>query len=138
MSRKVEAIPEQTDRVALAVPNADRVAEDFSAIFATEIVGDAKDDVAVARRVTLQWGHDQVALFAPPGGSAKHIKHHDKLLRKGELARYIRAKRTRRYTNSAFEINFKTVRLIKTIKTYSAVNMRTVVCQQQDSGVHQK
>jgi hypothetical protein len=76
MSQQVEAIPEQTDRVALAVPNADRVAEDFNAIFATEVVGDTKDDVAVARRVTLQWGHDQVELFEPlgDGPSAEFLK----------------------------------------------------------------
>jgi hypothetical protein len=76
MSQQVEAIPEQTDRVALVVPNADRVAEDFSAIFATEVVDDTKDDVAVARRVTLQWGHDQVELFEPlgDGPSAEFLK----------------------------------------------------------------
>ena len=60
-------IPEQTDRVALAVPNADRVAGDFNSIFDTEVVDDTRDEVAVARRVTLQWGHDQVELFEPLG-----------------------------------------------------------------------
>ncbi len=60
-----ETIPQQTDRVALAVPNADRVAEDFEKIFSTEVVDDTQDSVAVARRVTLQWGHDQVELFEP-------------------------------------------------------------------------
>ena len=67
MNPREEAIPEQTDRVALAVTDADRVAGDFNAIFATEVVGDTRDDVAVARRVTLQWGRDQVELFEPLG-----------------------------------------------------------------------
>jgi catechol 2,3-dioxygenase-like lactoylglutathione lyase family enzyme len=62
-----KAEPKQTDRVALAVPSADPVAEQFEAIFATEVVEDTRDDVAVARRVTLQWGHDQVELFEPVG-----------------------------------------------------------------------
>jgi hypothetical protein len=67
MSQRAEAIPEQTDRVALAVPDADRVAGDFNAIFATEVVSDTRDEVTVARRLTLQWGHDQVELFEPLG-----------------------------------------------------------------------
>ena len=67
MNPREEAIPEQTDRVALAVTDADRVAGYFNAIFATEVVGDTRDDVAVARRLTLQWGRDQVELFEPLG-----------------------------------------------------------------------
>jgi hypothetical protein len=63
----METIPQQTDRVALAVEDADRVAGEFSDIFATEIVGDTHDNVAVARRLTLQWGHDQLELFEPLG-----------------------------------------------------------------------
>lgn len=67
MTKGNEALPEQTDRVSLVVEDADGIEASFRAIFDTEIVGDELDQVVVARRVTLQWGHDQVELLEPTG-----------------------------------------------------------------------
>ena len=58
---------ERTDRIALAVVDTDAAAESYREIFDTEVVEDLADDVAVARRVTLQWGRDQIELFEPTG-----------------------------------------------------------------------
>ena len=58
---------ERTDRIALAVFDADAAALSYAEIFDTEIVGDSTDTLAGARRVTLQWGRDQVELFQPAG-----------------------------------------------------------------------
>jgi hypothetical protein len=44
-----------------------QVAGDFAAIFDTEIVDDVTDSLTVSRRLTLQWGHDQVELYEPAG-----------------------------------------------------------------------
>jgi len=62
---------ERTDRLALAVDDADAAAASFAKIFDTEVVGEESDPQVVARRVTLQWGQDQVELYEPTGaGSA--------------------------------------------------------------------
>jgi hypothetical protein len=58
---------EQTDRLALAVPNVDEAAAGLNAIFDSVIVEDTVDTDANARRVTLQWGHDQLELYEPKG-----------------------------------------------------------------------
>lgn len=58
---------EQTDRVALAVPDATKAAEDLNALFDSVIVDDSMDKDANARRITLQWGYDQLELFEPAG-----------------------------------------------------------------------
>ncbi len=58
---------DRVDRLALVVPGADEAAKTYATIFDTEIVGDEKDVEAGARRVTLQWGHDQLELFEPTG-----------------------------------------------------------------------
>ena len=57
----------QTDRLALAVPDADKAAAGLNKIFDSIVVGDIKDNEANARRVTLQWGCDQLELFEPKG-----------------------------------------------------------------------
>ena len=51
---------DQTDRVALAVPNADEATNSFNALFDSVIVDDTKDTDAGARRVTLQIGRAHV------------------------------------------------------------------------------
>ena len=58
---------QQTDRLALAVPDADKAAAGLNKIFDSIVVGDIKDNEANARRVTLQWGCDQLELFEPKG-----------------------------------------------------------------------
>lgn len=58
---------ERTDRIALAVPDAGSAIESYRVLFDAEVVGDEKDAAAVARRVTLQWGEDQVELYEPEG-----------------------------------------------------------------------
>ncbi|MDA0790544.1 MAG: VOC family protein [Proteobacteria bacterium] len=55
----------QTDRLALAVPDADQAAADLNALFDSVIIDDRHDPAARARRVTLQWGTDQLELFEP-------------------------------------------------------------------------
>ena len=58
---------QQTDRLALAVPNADQAASGLNAIFDSVVVADTVDTDANARRITLQWGCDQLELFEPKG-----------------------------------------------------------------------
>ena len=58
---------ERTDRLALAVANADTAVETYREIFDCEVVGDQLDEQACARRVTLQWGRDQLELMQPAG-----------------------------------------------------------------------
>ena len=58
---------ERTDRLALAVPRADDAVETYRQLFDTVVVDDCQDDDCVARRVTLQWGRDQLELFEPKG-----------------------------------------------------------------------
>ena len=58
---------ERTDRLALAVVQADPAAESFAQIFDAEPIGDERDEHAGARRVTLQWGRDLVELYEPTG-----------------------------------------------------------------------
>lgn len=58
---------EQTDRLALAVPNADEAAAGLNAIFDSVVVDDTVDTDANARRITLQWGYDQLELYEPKG-----------------------------------------------------------------------
>ena len=67
---------ERTDRLALAVEDAAEAIETFRTLFETDVVGDVSDAVAGARRVTLQWGRDQLELFEPngPGPVADFIK----------------------------------------------------------------
>ena len=61
---------QQTDRLALAVPNADQAASGLNAIFDSVVVADTVDTDANARRITLQWGCDQLELFEPKGPGA--------------------------------------------------------------------
>lgn len=67
---------ERTDRLALAVREAEPAIETFGRIFDAQVVGEAADAVACARRVTLQWGCDQLELLAPtaPGPVAEFIQ----------------------------------------------------------------
>ena len=58
---------EQTDRLALAVRDADEAANSLNMIFDSVVVDDSKDVIANARRVTLQWGYDQLELYEPTG-----------------------------------------------------------------------
>lgn len=58
---------ERTDRLALAVKDADAASKSFSEIFDSVVVNDIKDPVTKARRVTLQWGQDQIELYEPTG-----------------------------------------------------------------------
>ena len=57
----------QTDRLALAVTDADEAATSFKKIFDSVVIDDISDKEANARRVTLQWGCDQLELFEPRG-----------------------------------------------------------------------
>ena len=61
---------ETIDRLALAVPDAGVAAEDFAAIFDTEIVSIQPDAQVGAMRTTLQWGRDQLELLEPTGDGA--------------------------------------------------------------------
>jgi hypothetical protein len=61
---------ERTDRIGLVVPDADAAAETYRRIFDSTIAGDELDRIAGARRVTLQWGQDQVELYQPRGHGA--------------------------------------------------------------------
>ncbi len=58
---------ERTDRIALAVKECAPAIDTFAHIFDTKVVDDRPDAEAGARRVTLQWGHDQLELFEPIG-----------------------------------------------------------------------
>jgi catechol 2,3-dioxygenase-like lactoylglutathione lyase family enzyme len=58
---------QQTDRLALAVPDADEAATGLNAIFDSVVVDDSVDADANARRITLQWGRDQLELYEPKG-----------------------------------------------------------------------
>ena len=58
---------ERCDRLALAVGDAEEASASFAAIFDTEVVDDIADPLAVARRITLQWGQDLVELYEPTG-----------------------------------------------------------------------
>jgi hypothetical protein len=58
---------ERTDRIALAVVDLDTAIESYRVLFDAEVVGDVKDPLAAARRVTLQWGRDQIELLQPSG-----------------------------------------------------------------------
>ena len=58
---------ERTDRIALAVADVEPAIESYRVIFDAEVAGDEKDAAAGARRVTLQWGRDQVELYEPTG-----------------------------------------------------------------------
>jgi hypothetical protein len=58
---------ERTDRIALAVVDLDTAIESYRVLFDAEVVADVKDPLAGARRVTLQWGRDQLELLQPSG-----------------------------------------------------------------------
>jgi catechol 2,3-dioxygenase-like lactoylglutathione lyase family enzyme len=58
---------ERTDRLALAVKEAEPAIETFRAIFDTRVEGDGVDSLLGARRVTLRWGRDQLELLEPTG-----------------------------------------------------------------------
>ena len=58
---------QQTDRLALAVPDAEKSAADLNAIFDSVVIEDSIDNDANARCITLQWGYDQLELFEPIG-----------------------------------------------------------------------
>jgi hypothetical protein len=58
---------ERTDRMVLAIRDADAVAEGFHRIFETRVAGDEKDALLGARRLTLSFGRDQVELVEPRG-----------------------------------------------------------------------
>jgi catechol 2,3-dioxygenase-like lactoylglutathione lyase family enzyme len=61
---------ERTDRIGLVVPDADAAAETYRRLFDATVAGDQLDRIVGARRVTLQWGRDQVELYQPRGGGA--------------------------------------------------------------------
>lgn len=69
------ALLERTDRIALAVKEATPAIETYARIFDTQVVDNRHDRQAGARRVTLQWGRDQLELFEPagPGPAADFI-----------------------------------------------------------------
>ena len=56
---------ERTDRLALAVPDANAAIATFRDLFDCEIAGDEADSAAGARRVTLGFGRDLIELFEP-------------------------------------------------------------------------
>ncbi len=58
---------ERTDRMALAVRDAEAVSESFRRIFETRVAADQKDPLLGARRLTLAFGRDQVELLEPQG-----------------------------------------------------------------------
>ena len=58
---------ERTDRLALAVPDVDAAISTYARIFDCTVVDDRRDVEAGARRVTLQWGQDQLELLEPQG-----------------------------------------------------------------------
>ncbi len=58
---------ERTDRLALAVPDADAACATFRDLFDCEVAGEEADPAAGARRVTLAFGRDLVELFEPRG-----------------------------------------------------------------------
>jgi hypothetical protein len=58
---------ERTDRLALAVKERGPAAETFQRLFDARIIDDREDSVLVARRLTLQWGRDQLELLEPSG-----------------------------------------------------------------------
>jgi catechol 2,3-dioxygenase-like lactoylglutathione lyase family enzyme len=58
---------ERTDRLALAVPDAEAATSTFRDLFDCEIAGDESDPAAGARRVTLTFGRDVLELFEPRG-----------------------------------------------------------------------
>jgi catechol 2,3-dioxygenase-like lactoylglutathione lyase family enzyme len=61
---------ERTDRIGLVVPDAEAAAETYRRIFDTRVVDDRADHSTGSRRVTLQWGRDQVELHQPRGEGA--------------------------------------------------------------------
>jgi hypothetical protein len=61
---------ERTDRLALAVQDRKAAAETFERIFDARVVDDTDDAVLGAKRLTLQWGHDQLELVEPAGPGA--------------------------------------------------------------------
>jgi hypothetical protein len=58
---------ECTDRLALAVHDVESAVDSFELIFDCVIVDDLFDAEACARRVTLQWGRNQLELMQPMG-----------------------------------------------------------------------
>jgi len=58
---------EYTDRLALAVHDVESAIDSFELIFDCVVVDDQFDAEACARRVTLQWGRDQLELMQPVG-----------------------------------------------------------------------
>ena len=60
----------RTDRVALAVADADAAASSINDVFDSVVVDDQRDSATNARRVTLQWGRDHLELMEPLGDGA--------------------------------------------------------------------
>jgi catechol 2,3-dioxygenase-like lactoylglutathione lyase family enzyme len=58
---------ERTDRLALAVPDADAACATFRDLFDCELAGDEADPAAGARRLTLTFGRDLLEIFEPRG-----------------------------------------------------------------------
>ena len=58
---------DRTDRLSLAVADAQAATADFATLFDTEVVDGAADSVCGATRTTLQWGRDQLELLEPIG-----------------------------------------------------------------------
>jgi catechol 2,3-dioxygenase-like lactoylglutathione lyase family enzyme len=58
---------QRTDRLVLAVPDAQAAARDFAALFDTEVVDVRLDSACGGMRTTLQWGQDQLELIEPTG-----------------------------------------------------------------------
>ena len=67
---------ERTDRLALVVLDAVAAIDSYEQIFDCRVVDDRPDDDAGARRVTLQWGQDQLELYQPtgPGHAASFLE----------------------------------------------------------------
>jgi hypothetical protein len=58
---------ERTDRIALAVRDRRAAADDYARYFETKVVDDVDDALLGAKRMTLQWGRDQLELIEPTG-----------------------------------------------------------------------
>ena len=67
---------ERTDRLALAVKDADQACKDYAEIFDSEIIDDKLDPITHSRRVTIHWGQDLIEFHEPtgPGPAAKFIE----------------------------------------------------------------
>lgn len=58
---------EHTDRVALAVKDRKAAAETYAHIFDAKVIDDVDDALLGAKRLTMQWGRDQIEFLEPTG-----------------------------------------------------------------------